>query len=101
MAITAIATGITAAASAYSSRQQRKAAEGAQDFAQKQALKTEKAAELANNKANQKKPNGATLLSSNRMAAQGGVGGTMLTGPSGIDPSALSLGRTTLLGGGG
>ena len=31
--------------------------------------------------------------------AQGGAAGTMLTGPSGVDPSALSLGRSSLLGG--
>jgi hypothetical protein len=29
----------------------------------------------------------------------GGAGGTMLTGPMGVDPSQLTLGRTTLLGG--
>lgn len=31
--------------------------------------------------------------------AQGGAAGTMLTGPSGVDPSALTLGRSSLLGG--
>ena len=31
--------------------------------------------------------------------ALGGAAGTMLTGPSGVDPSALTLGRSSLLGG--
>ena len=31
--------------------------------------------------------------------AQGGAAGTMLTGPSGVDPSALTLGKSSLLGG--
>jgi len=71
------------------------AAEGRQ-----QAETTAKAATQANNKVNQKRVNSSALLSSNQMAAKGGQSGTMLTGPGGVDPSSLTLGRTTLLGGG-
>jgi len=33
------------------------------------------------------------------MGAAGGQSGTMLTGPQGIDPQQLALGKNTLLGG--
>lgn len=65
------------------------------------AKKNATASAEASNKANQKRVNSSALLSSNQMAAKGGQSGTMLTGPTGVDPSALQLGKTTLLGGGG
>ena len=40
------------------------------------------------------------MLSANMRAGQAGQGSTMLTGSQGIDPSTLTLGKTTLLGGG-
>jgi hypothetical protein len=52
--------------------------------------------ERAYNKANAKKPNMAALMSSNRSPI---AGGTMLTGAQGIDPSRLTIGKTSLLGG--
>jgi hypothetical protein len=55
-------------------------------------------ADQANNRANGKQPDIASLSSQNSMAAKGGVGGTMLTGPQGVDPKTLLLGKTTLLG---
>jgi hypothetical protein len=76
--------------------------QSAQRDAQAQALKSSQdqaaLADQANNRANGKKPNVAGLLSENAMAAKGGIGGTMLTGPTGISPNDLTLGRTTLLG---
>ena len=33
------------------------------------------------------------------MSGKAGASGTMLTGPGGIDPNALQLGKSTLLGG--
>lgn len=33
-------------------------------------------------------------------SAKGSTGGTLLTGPQGVAPSSLTLGKTTLLGGG-
>ena len=52
--------------------------------------------ERAYNKANARKPNIMGLAASNRSPI---AGGTMLTGAQGIDPSRLTLGKTSLLGG--
>lgn len=52
--------------------------------------------ERAYNKANAKKPNIMGLIGSNRSPI---AGGTMLTGSQGVDPSRLTLGKTSLLGG--
>lgn len=56
-------------------------------------------ADQAMNKANPKRPDIGALLAGNAMSAKAGVGGTMLTGPTGVDPAGLTLGRNTLLGG--
>ena len=63
--------------------------------AQQQATQVDQ----ANNNANKKQPNVSGILSAAQQAAKGGVGGTMLTGPQGVDPSTLTLGKSTLLGG--
>lgn len=52
--------------------------------------------ERAYNKANAKKPSIMGLIGSNRSPI---AGGTMLTGSQGVDPSRLTLGKTSLLGG--
>ena len=49
-------------------------------------------------KANQKKPDTMAILSAAQQAGKAGPSGTMLTGPMGVDPNALTLGKTTLLG---
>lgn len=87
------------AASAYTGYKQTKATESAANEAKQNALKQEAAADQANNRANQKKPNTQAIMDAAAMAGKGGVSGTMLTGPSGVDPNALNLGRNTLLGG--
>jgi len=51
------------------------------------------------NKAASRAPDSASLISQAQQKAKGGVTGTMLTGPTGVDPASLSLGRSTLLGG--
>lgn len=81
----------SAALSAYQGEKQRKASNTAADNAAR-------AADQAANKANPKKPAGA-FAAENLMANSGGAGSTLLTGPSGIDPSKLLLGKSTLLGG--
>jgi uncharacterized protein HemX len=99
MAVSAMVAAVAVSAGvAYDGHQQAKKA---QEQTIDQAKKTATAADEANNKANQKRANSSALLSSNQMAAKAGQAGTMLTGPSGVDPSALQLGKTTLLGGGG
>lgn len=73
-----------------------------QDSAQKQAQvnadKAAREADQASNKANQKSPDTAAILSAAEQAGKGGASGTMLTGAQGIDPNALALGKSTLLG---
>lgn len=98
-------SAVVAVVGALSYTQQKQAASQAAD-AQTRASETATAnatkaadqADQANNRANGKQPDIATMSSSNQLAAKGGVGGTMLTGPQGIDPKSLLLGKTTLLG---
>jgi hypothetical protein len=40
-------------------------------------------------------------MAANVLAGKAGQSGTMLTGPQGVDPTQLTLGKQTLLGGGG
>lgn len=75
-------------------------AQAASDAAAEEARKTADLAQQAVNKANQKKPNAGALLAANQ-DGKAGQSGTMLTGPGGVDPSLLKLGKNTLLGGGG
>jgi hypothetical protein len=98
MAFSAIAA-VAAVATAYNGMEQRKDAKAAAAQATANAKKTASAAERDTNAANAKAPDVASLLSGNQQAATGGAGSTMLTGPSGVDPTALTLGKNTLLGG--
>lgn len=72
----------------------------AQDEATASALSTERKGELASNAANQKTPDIAAILSRAATAGKAGLSSTMLTGPSGVAPGSLNLGKTSLLGGG-
>jgi len=61
-------------------------------------------AQAAESKANirrsqQQAPDVASIMAAAQQSGAGGPAGTMLTGPAGIDPSQLTLGRNTLLGG--
>lgn len=73
--------------------------EAANKKAEASALKQEKIAEERLNAAMRKTPDTGAILSSAEQAAKSGVGGTMLTGPSGVDPTSLTLEKKTLLGG--
>lgn len=55
--------------------------------------------EQATNKANAKMPNTDAMFAQNQIAGQQGPSSTMLTGPMGVDPSSLSLGKNSLVGG--
>lgn len=94
--------GAMAASTAYQAYAGNKA-DQQQRSAQRQALAqadaSAKAADEANNKANQKRPDVAGALSSAMQSGKSGASGTMLTGPGGVDPSSLTLGKQTLLGG--
>lgn len=96
--------GITAAigsavAGAYNANQQKQQMKGANYRAEQAALKQEKQLEQQMNAANKKRPNTNALLANASQNARAGQSGTMLTGSQGIDPAALTLGKTTLLGG--
>lgn len=90
----------SAAVSAYQGNKQAKAQKSAQQQAQANADRQAKAAEEDFNRRNMKRPNVQNMMAGNALAAQSGQSGTMLTGPMGIDPMALTLGKSTLLGGG-
>lgn len=100
------AVAVAGAAVAYNNgKEQKSAAEKAAKQAEQNAAKQEQAADQATNQANQatnqanqKKPNTAWILDAAAQAGKAGASGTMLTGPQGVDPSALTLGKNTLLG---
>ena len=106
--------GVTAAVAAvvgttyavYSGEQakdRQKDAMRQQEAAQTQQLAQAKEAAATsqqnNNKANQRRPDTQAVMADAGMGGAGGASGTMLTGPQGIDPQQLALGKNTLLGG--
>lgn len=95
----AVSAAATTAASLYTANQNAASQNRALQNAKKTAQAQQLAADEANNKANSKSPDVASLMSANVLSARNGQAGTMLTGPGGIDNSNLMLGKTTLLGG--
>lgn len=93
LAVAAIGTGYAVYSGERASDMQKDAQRKAEDEAQKQA----KASEEATNAANRKAPDIGAIMSAAQQASKGG-GGTMLTGPSGVDASAMQLGKNSLLG---
>lgn len=81
------------AAAAQAKQAAEQAAKQAEQAA-KQAEDETKAADQAFNRTNQKKPAQKPAAAN----ALPGGGSTMLTGPKGVDPNALTLGKSTLLG---
>ena len=100
------AAAVAGAAIAYNNGQeQKKAAEKASQQAEKasqqaeaNAKKQEKAADEATNRANQKRADTGAALDAASQSGKAGASGTMLTGPQGVDPNMLNLGKNTLLG---
>jgi hypothetical protein len=76
-------------------RQQKKA----QTQATAAAASQQRQSEMTINAANRRSPDVSSIMAGASKAASGGVGGTMLTGPAGVDPNSLALGRSSLLGG--
>lgn len=72
--------------------------QNAQQQAEQQALSTQRKSEIAQNAANMKTPDIASILSRAAQSGSTGLSSTMLTGPSGVDTSGLNLGKATLLG---
>lgn len=94
----AIAAVAGAGVSYYNGQEQAKQSKAAMAQAKANADRQAALAEQDMNKANQKHPDTNALLSAAQQSGKAGPSGTMLTGPQGIDPSALSLGKSTLLG---
>lgn len=102
MAFSAMAAAMvgSTAYSAYSANQQKQQAKGVAYRAEQDAKKQEKAMEQQLNASMQKRPNARAAMDGAMQTARAGQSGTMLTGPQGVSPSNLTLGKTTLLGGG-
>lgn len=94
LVIAAVGVGYSIYAGERANEQQQQA----QNEARRQAAENAKQADIANNRANQKKADVNALLKANQDAAQAGGSSTMLTGPGGVDPASLNLGKNTLLG---
>jgi hypothetical protein len=76
-------------------RQQKKA----QNQAARAAASQQRQSEMATNAANRRTPDINSIMSAASQASKTGPSATMLTGPSGVDPNSLALGRSSLLGG--
>ena len=88
----AVAALAGAAQQQDASRRQKNQAKDAANAAQQQAQREAQQADMQFNRANQRRANDAGTM-------PGGAGNsTLLTGPGGVDPSALTLGKNTLLG---
>lgn len=101
-AIELAAVGVAAAgvgSSVYSARQGAIAQKNAGNQAIAAAKTNARLADEANNQANAKSPDVSAQLQANLAAGKQGAAGTMLTGPGGIDPTTLTLGKSSLLGG--
>jgi hypothetical protein len=92
--VSAASVGVSAAQGA----DQADAAKKSMEQSQANATKTAAAADQAFNQENQKKPDTSAILSAAQQSGKMGASGTMLTGPQGIDPAQLALGKSTLLG---
>ena len=101
-----IGLGVAAAGTGYSiasgedAKRKQASALSKQEAAQKQAVNAaqgqRKQSEMAINQANRQTPNVQGIMES--ASAAGNAASTMLTGPTGVDPNALALGKSTLLG---
>jgi hypothetical protein len=96
--VTAAAAAASTAVAYDSAQDQKKQAKKAAAQAEQMAVKQEKAADQAFNRANQKKPNAGAMAAANQQTALAGGAGTMLTGAMGVAPDELQLGKNTLLG---
>jgi len=105
IAIAAAAAAVGTGYSIYSGEQQKAAQADAlsqQEKAQREAAERAKGqqqkADQAQNAANRKSPDVNAIMAEAAKDSQGGSASTMLTGPSGVNPADLTLGKSTLLG---
>lgn len=97
-AVVATAAVVGTAVAYKNGQDQKQAAEHAAQQARSNAKKQALAADEASNRANQKRANAGEAIDAAIQAGKAGMSGTMLTGPQGIDPNLLNLGKNTLLG---
>ena len=100
-AAAAAGAGYSIAAGEDAKRKQADAL-GKQERAQTQAVASaetqrQQSQQLVN-RANQKKPDVSSIMQAAADSSKGGAAGTMLTGPTGVDPNSLALGKSSLLG---
>jgi uncharacterized protein HemX len=101
LAVGAIGTGAGIYSGIQSADKQKRSLKNqttATQQAESNALSTERQNQTASNAANQKAPDVSDIMARAAAASKGGVGSTMLTGPSGVDTGSLNLGKTSLLG---
>jgi type II secretory pathway pseudopilin PulG len=109
VAIAIAAVSVAAAGlgySVYAGEQGKKAQEQAmrqqklaQDQAAREARTQTEASMAAMRAANRRTPDVSGIMQAAQESAQGGPSSTMLTGPMGVNPQDLQLGRSSLLGG--
>lgn len=93
--IAAVAASVGTAYSIYSGER----AASAQRKAEKQAERQARIAEQEANRARRNPADAGALVDRAAQAGRAGPSGTMLTGPQGVAPDQVTLGRNTLLGG--
>jgi len=101
-AAVAAGVGYTVYAGEQGKKAQKQAMEqqqAAQARASRQAEEQATASKAAIRRREQQMPDVASIMAAAQESGMGGPASTMLTGPAGIDPSQLTLGRNTLLGG--
>lgn len=96
-ALLAAVVGSTAS-SIYTGAKGAKAQKRAATQAAQQAEQQQRQMDREFNRANQKTPNVAAMMTRNRASGGGGLAGTFLTGQGGAPVSGGMLGRTSLLG---
>ncbi len=107
MVVTAVvATVASTVVAVNSANKQRRVQEKAleeqrrsNEKAEQRAVQEQERTEQEYNRANQKRAEIEKTVDESELSAQEGGGGTLLTGPSGVDPNTLNLSKNTLLGG--
>lgn len=101
----AIVSAVAAAGGAVQANESQRAAKSgrkrqgeAQQRAEAAAASQQRDNEIAQNRANRKKPDISAILAG-AQAGRGGIGGTSLTGPGGVDGGSVLLGGNKPLGG--
>jgi cell division protein FtsL len=79
-------------------RQQEAQAAQMQEAMNRQVAQQEKSMADSMERGVPRRASGNTMMSQAEQSAQSGASSTMLTGPTGVDPTQLALGRSTLLG---